>query len=223
MYSITLSMPQPGFVRPTTGTLLFACGIFLMMNSDLIVTYARLHEQVGKFKANNNRFDDSLQKQATEVRRLQTAAKGLDEIDKKFGGSVKRAMKEVKQLETSARANIGMSCKELCGLYFDKDRNHQIGAGKELDEALETMSTIFGSIVKDLRIARIPKLKEGLEGHKRFKEDQNVSVPAFTEAFECALFSHDPGQIPQAVSQVLDRAANPKTLGKGGSTAATAA
>lgn len=213
-------IPQPGLVRPATGTLLFACGIFLMMNSDLIVTYARLHEQVGKFKANNDRFDQSLQKQGSEVRRLQTAAKGLDEIDRKFGGSVKRAMKEVKQLETSARANIGMSCKELCGLYFDKDRNREIGAGQELKDALETLTTIFGAIVRDLRSTRIPKLQQGLEGHKRFQQEKSLSVSIFTEAFECALFAHDPDQIPQAVSQVLDRA---QGSGKGGPTAATAA
>ncbi|CAE8600184.1 unnamed protein product, partial [Polarella glacialis] len=112
--------PQPGLVRPVVGTLLYAAGIFLLTNSDLVVTYVRMHEQVGLLKANNERFEKGLQNQAVEVRRLQTAAKGLDEIDRKFGGSVERAMKEIKQLQTAARANIGMSCKELCMIYFDK-------------------------------------------------------------------------------------------------------
>ncbi|CAL1173256.1 unnamed protein product [Cladocopium goreaui] len=42
-------VPQPGMVRPAIGTLLFATGVFLLMNSDLIVTYFRLHEQAATF------------------------------------------------------------------------------------------------------------------------------------------------------------------------------
>lgn len=195
--------PQPGLLRPVTGTLLFACGIFLLMNSDLIVTYVRLHEQVRRFKINNERFQQNLEKQSIEVRRLQTAAKGLEEIDRKFGGSVERAMKEVQQLETAVRANIGMNCKELCRLYLDKDKDRHLGL-KELDESLDMMATIFGAIMPDLRLMRLPKLKQVVSGHPRFLKDGGLTVPTFVEVFECALFAHEPSAIATAVKKVLD-------------------
>eukprot|EP00931_Biecheleriopsis_adriatica_P088410 TRINITY_DN62739_c0_g1_i1.p1 TRINITY_DN62739_c0_g1~~TRINITY_DN62739_c0_g1_i1.p1 ORF type:complete len:710 (+),score=151.63 TRINITY_DN62739_c0_g1_i1:43-2130(+) len=208
-------IPQPGVVRPVTGTLLFACGIFLMLNSDLIVTYVRLHEQVGRFEKNNERFENSLKQQALEVRKLQTAAKGFEEIDRKFGGDVKRAMKEVKQLETSSRANIGMCTKELCKLYFDLDKDHKIDEGKELSDSLDALATTFGSIIKDLRKQRIPKLQQALSDHPNFKRDKAVSIDTFAEAFEVSMFAHDPNQIPQAVNGIMDvsdaRKSNPFT------------
>lgn len=217
-------VPQPGLVRPVTGALLFACGIFLLMNSDLIVTYMRLHEQVGKFKANNERFEQGLQQQGKECRRLQTASKGLEEIDRKFGGSVQRAMKEVKQLQTSARCSVGMSCKELCRLYFDKDKDRQIDDGEELDASLDLLATIFGALVKDLRKVRVPKLKDGIKANEKFQKNKGLSVSEFSEVFECALFQPDPATIPQAVNQVLDHndtmskfkagAKSPKSPGK---------
>lgn len=199
-------IPQPGLVRPVTGALLFACGAFLMLNGDLIVTYMRLHEQVGKFSANNERFEQSLQKQGTECRRLQTASKGLEEIDRKFGGSVQRAMKEIKQLQTSARCSVGMSCKELCRLYFDKDKDRGISEGPELDASLDLLATIFGAVVKDLRRVRVPKLKDGLKENEKFKQSKGLTVSQFSDVFECALFQPDPATIPQAVCQVLDTA-----------------
>ncbi|CAK9089672.1 unnamed protein product [Durusdinium trenchii] len=196
-------VPQPGMVRPTIGTLLFCTGVFLMMNSDLIVTYFRLHEQVEKFKANNDDYQKNLDKQAQEVRTLQTAAKGFEEIERKFGGSMERAIKEVRTMQTTARSQMAMTINKMVKLYLDTDGDRKISE-KELEEATQTMADIFGAMIKGLRNERLPKMLEGIRGHKSFLKDKSLSLDAFSKAFEITLFVPDPKQVVQAVRGTID-------------------
>eukprot|EP00913_Durusdinium_trenchii_P010071 g9450.t1 len=167
-------------VRPTIGTLLFCTGVFLMMNSDLIVTYFRLHEQVEKFKANNDDYQKNLDKQAQEVRTLQTAAKGFEEIERKFGGSMERAIKEATQTMADIFGAMIKGLRRLIGSWFDPE-----ACGRN---------------------ERLPKMLEGIRGHKSFLKDKSLSLDAFSKAFEITLFVPDPKQFGNdAVAVATDR------------------
>ncbi|CAJ1434324.1 unnamed protein product, partial [Effrenium voratum] len=198
-------VPQPGILRPVIGTLLFATGIFLMMNSDLIVTYFRLHEQVEKFKSNNDSYQKNVDKTAQEVRTLQTAAKGFEEIDRKFGSDIDRAMKEVRMMETAARSKMGMSIGRMVQLYMDVDQDKKI-SDKELDEAVNTLADIFGAMIKGLRAERLPKMIDAIRGHKIFRTTGSISLDSFAKAFEITLFVPEVKQISQSVKGVIDDA-----------------
>jgi len=198
-------VPQPGIVRPAVGTLLFATGVFLLMNSDLIVTYFRLHEQVEKFKSNNESYQKNLDKAAQEVRTLQTAAKGFEEIDRKFGSDIERAMKEMRTMQTTARSQMGMSIGRMVQLYLDTDGDKRISE-KELEEATNTMADIFGAMIKGLRKDRLPKMLEAIRGHKSFRTSGSLSLDAFSKAFEITLFVPDNKQIIQSVRGAIDDA-----------------
>ncbi|CAE7611562.1 unnamed protein product [Symbiodinium natans] len=198
-------VPQPGLVRPITGTLLFGSGVFLMMNSDLIVTYFRLHEQVEKFRKNNEGYQKNLEKEAQEVRDLRRAQKGFEEIDRKFGKDVERAMKEIKVMQTTARSQVGMTIGRMVKIYLDADGDKRI-ADAELEEAVATMADIFGAMIKGLRTERLPKMLEAIRGHRSFRKEKTITLDAFSKAFEITLFVPDVKQVAQSVKTVLDDA-----------------
>mmetsp|Transcript_49893 Transcript_49893/g.118979 ORF Transcript_49893/g.118979 Transcript_49893/m.118979 type:complete len:705 (-) Transcript_49893:132-2246(-) len=198
-------VPQPGVVRPITGTLLFGCGVFLMMNSDLIVTYFLLHEQVEELKKNNEGYQQNLDNEAQQVRDLRRAQKGFDEIDRRFGHDVDRAMKEIKVMQTTARSQVGMTIGKMVKLYLDADGDKRI-SDAELNEAMETMADIFGAVVKGLRTERLPRMKETIRGHRSFTKDGTIPLDAFSKAFEITLFVPDAKQVGQSVKTVLDDA-----------------
>lgn len=193
-------------VRPISGTLLYASGIFMIMNSDLLVTMVRLYVQVGEFRKNNKKFEISLQAQAKIVRRLQTAAQGFKQIDSQFGGLMKKAMKEVGQQEQAARANVALTCGSLCRLYCDIDHDHRIEAGAELEKCIDLMATVFGPLVgTDLRDKRLPELKKGLLASEEFKT-AGCPFPVFAQLLEKAMLANDIKSIAADTQRLMDQA-----------------
>jgi len=185
--------PGHGFVRWVCGTGLLTCGIFLMMNSDLVVTFIRLQREVGRFKENNKQFEKSIERQAAEVRRLRIAADAFDQIDQKFGGSVEKAAEMLESLEATAQSNITMNAKTMCRMYCDSDKDKQIDAGAEMDNAFDMLSSVFGGIYPKFQ-DRADKMKEGFNASPSFKkasaEGGGVKVGKFAEIFEMCLQPH---------------------------------
>lgn len=185
--------PGHGFVRWVCGTGLLTCGVFLMMNSDLVVTFIRLQREVGRFKENNKQFEKSIEKQAAEVRRLRIAADAFDQIDQKFGGSVEEAAKMLESLETTAQANITMNAKTMCRMYCDSDKDKQIDAGAEMDNAFDMLSSVFGGIYPNFQ-ERADKMKMGFNSspvfNKAAADGGGVKVGKFADIFEMCLQSN---------------------------------
>merc|ERR1719329_1219621 len=76
------------YSRQLVGTGLLVTGAFLMLNSDLVVTFLRFQRELGRFKSNNADLEDNLKDQAEKVRDLRISAELFEKLDKDFGGSV---------------------------------------------------------------------------------------------------------------------------------------
>jgi len=197
--------PSVSILRRVTGTLLFSCGLFLLTNSDLIVTAARLAMQVSRFRASNKRFGESVQEQAIELQRLRKAEHALREVGTKFGGDVGQAVKEVARLEDVCRSDVARCTKNVCRLYCDVDQDQLISSGAELNGTFELMGSIFGGAVKDYP-ERVHGLKEALLSKASVRRDGGIQRRTFEEIMECALSEPDPKRIPQVARRVLDGA-----------------
>eukprot|EP00747_Dinoflagellata_sp_TGD_P031738 gnl/TRDRNA2_/TRDRNA2_135524_c0_seq1.p2 gnl/TRDRNA2_/TRDRNA2_135524_c0~~gnl/TRDRNA2_/TRDRNA2_135524_c0_seq1.p2 ORF type:complete len:192 (+),score=65.81 gnl/TRDRNA2_/TRDRNA2_135524_c0_seq1:119-694(+) len=184
------------------GTAMFPTGIFLVTNADLIVTYFRLQAEVRRFAANNAAFEENLDEQAKEVRKLQTAAKAFKELDAKFGGDVNRATKELGKLEATMRDNMTQSCRTLCALYCDADRDRLLDLGEELDKFLEVLTQVFGAICDDFD-KRATKIKEGITANAGVQAKGGLAVNKIGGVVAQALHESDINKIPAAVQQVL--------------------
>mmetsp|Transcript_54480 Transcript_54480/g.138403 ORF Transcript_54480/g.138403 Transcript_54480/m.138403 type:complete len:294 (+) Transcript_54480:1092-1973(+) len=199
--------PSLSIVRRLSGTLLFVCGLFMLTNSDLIITSARLAVQVAKFRAGNRRFGKSLEAQAAKLRKLRKAEQGFKDVEAKFGGDLHQAVGEVERLEQVSKSDIARCTKSVCRLYCDADHDQLIGLGPELDTTFEIMATIFGNTITDFA-AREQKLRAALRGKASVRRAGGVKRRTFEELVESALLEGDVSRIPRTAGRILDSAAS---------------
>lgn len=198
-------LPSKSISRRIVGTLLFGCGVFLVTNSDLIVTYLRLHHQVEVFKANNDRFEKSLKTMGAEVSKLTKAANGLNTIEKMFQGNVKRAVEEVDRMGVTQEADIKMCLKDLMRLYGSKGETIRFGA------PLEEMFSVFRSVFADAVVqyeCREHKVQSALMSHSYYKKEQRVSQRVLAALMSNAIMK-DPSEIDKiggSAEKILNKA-----------------
>jgi len=195
--------PSTSIVRRLSGTALFASGIFLLLNSDLIVTSARLAFQASRLRQSNVHFQKSLEASAGELRRLHKAEQGLQEVEQHFRGDVQKAVREVDRLNDVCRSDIGRCTKNLCKLYCDKDQDQVISSGPELDGALQLMAIVFGATVADYA-AREQRLREALRGKASIRRDGGIKRSTFERLMECTVLESDVNRIPKVARRILD-------------------
>merc|ERR1712150_220923 len=172
-------LPSTSLVRRISGTLLYICGIFLLMNSDLVVTFIRLYHQIERFKENNLHFQASLDQQAEHVRSLVKAKQAFQELDSKFKGSVQNARKEIEKLATASRTSVAMCARQLCRLYADTNKDGMIMLGPELDNIFDILRTVFGNVIQDYSDREV-QLRDSMCSHPKFK-DGGVKVNTFSQ------------------------------------------
>jgi len=184
------------------GTLLFACSIFMLMNSNLVVSTARLAFHVARMKDNNERFEGSLQAHAEELRKLNKFKKGLKQVEAQFGGNIERAVLEVGRLSDVSRSDIARCTKELCRLYCDKDNDQIISMTDEFDDTMRLMSIVFSATVKDYA-EREEKVREGIMGMAIVRRKLGINRRLFELIMETALSEPDVQQVPRAVRKII--------------------
>mmetsp|Transcript_9465 Transcript_9465/g.20976 ORF Transcript_9465/g.20976 Transcript_9465/m.20976 type:complete len:270 (+) Transcript_9465:83-892(+) len=189
--------------RISVGSGLIVCGIFLLTNADLVITYIRLKYEIGRFKENNKRFELSLKRMDEEVGKLQKTATAFKEIDKQFGGQVGKAVQAVDQLRAAISDKLAMCVKRLVRLYTEKDRDGLIDKGEEFDTTLAMMASVFSAVIPHYG-EREEALKEAMCNHPKFKASQGVKVQIFSDAMECACTEADPSTIDEQVIEMMD-------------------
>jgi len=199
-------MPNLTVPRRIIGTLLYMVGIFLVMNSDLIVTMARLHLQMDHFKSTNSRLAEDINIQAQEVRRLSKASKGLDTISKRFGGNMKQAMKEVKRLSDVCRSDIKLCCKNLLRLYSEKGNNRSIPPGKDLEDSLELFKLVFAGVFRGDYTEREKALRAGLAQRRGARDNTPIPEALLSDLQATVLSEPDINRLPELVKKSLERA-----------------
>jgi len=178
--------PAEGFFDKIGGTLLFVCGIFLMLNSDLVVTCIRMQKEVWRFQHNNRVFDKHQRELSKQVRELQLAQKGLQELDKGVNRTAADAQRQVDSLKSAARSNITNVAKHICHLYGDASKDRKINLGAELSNTLEMFEIVFGGVYEDFP-DRSKALREAIEGNKNCQSERGVEVRIFAELVPYAL------------------------------------
>lgn len=183
---------------------LVATGAFLLVNSDLVVTYYRISQGVNEFKANNEAFGESLEKQGAEVQKLGRAAAGFKRLDEEFSGSVEKLQEVVEDMEATSTSQLKRSVLQLCRLYCDQDRDRLIEPGEELEETLATLRSVLGAFFKDIR-AREAALSEALQADEKFIENGGVRVRIFADIYAASL-EGEVGEISEKVKEIMAEA-----------------
>lgn len=138
-------LPSFSIIRRITGAMLYGSGIFLLTNSDLVVTYFRMMYQLGRFSENNEKFTKSLDTQATLVRKLTNDKKSLDTIKTKFKDDVKGLVKETQRGSNILVSDLRMCCMNLMRLYSDKGGNGVLD-----DDAVKESYAMFRTVFAGL-------------------------------------------------------------------------
>lgn len=200
--------PNPSVVGRIVGTMLYGIGFFLMTNSDLIVTYFRMRYQRDRLRRNNAAFAKSVTEQASVLRELSMTAQSLDMINKRFGGDVRRAVKDVDRLSDVVKSDIRMACKSLVRLYLDKDASHVIASGAQLDQAFDLIQLVFGGVFRKDFDERAAALKEALGSSAKVRADRGIAEGKFAELQAMTLVEPDTRRIRDIAQRLLDGAAS---------------
>jgi len=199
-------LPSMSIVRRITATLLYASGGFLLMNSDLIVTYLRMHGQLERTKASNKEFESNLKAQTGKIKELKKAERGLEEIKGRYGDDVNRAKREADRLSITIESDLRTLLKDVMDLYSDKDTPGFIDAGQEFQDMLGILRSIFGDVFKDFDL-REHKLTNVLESHTKFKKDKGIDERILADLFSMALMKSDVDRISGSAEKILNKAA----------------
>lgn len=184
------------------GCCLVICGLFLCFNVDIVVSYMRMRHEMAVFEANNEEFEEHIQEEEAVVAKLRKSKDALGRINQEFGGDVKRASQESEKLKAVTRTSLGNSCRAICKLYTDKDRDRLIDKGEEMDQTLELLASIFGGFVPDWP-EREAQLRAGLLKHPKYKDAGGVKQNVFSDAMQCTI-ELEINQIKPRVVQIMD-------------------
>lgn len=188
--------------RQVIGTGLLVTGAFLMLNSDLVVTFLRFQRELGRFKANNAELEENLKEQAEKVRDLRLSAELFEKLDKDFGGSVDQMKSEVESMKATNRSRIHMNVKLLCQLYCDADRDKLIDLGDELDDTLKMLETVMRPVYADFPL-RAAQTKQAIENDEGCRSTGGIPTKLFSEAMSCAVEQPVSHGVGDAVSELL--------------------
>lgn len=188
--------------RQIIGTGLLVTGAFLILNSDLVVTFLRFQRELGRFKANNAELEENLKDQAEKVRDLRLSAELFEKLDKDFGGSVDQMKNEVESMKATNRSRIHMNVKLLCQLYCDADRDKLIDLGDELDDTLKMLETVMCPVYADFPL-RAAQTKQAIENDEGCSSAGGIPVQLFSEAVSCAVEQPTSHGARDAVSELL--------------------
>jgi hypothetical protein len=107
------------------GTLMLPVGVYLALNSDLIVTYIRFKYEIRQFKANNKRFEKALVKNGSLIRELAVMEKAFEFVKKRFDGSIERAFDHLHDMELDALHCLGRMAGDMVMLYGTAHPNYK--------------------------------------------------------------------------------------------------
>lgn len=193
------------WVSLCAGNALFLCGLFLLTNVQVIISWIRMRHEMVVFRENNEEFERHIIDEEATVAKLKKSKDALARINQEFGGDVKRASAEHEKLKAATRTSLGNSCRAICKVYTDKDRDRLIDAGEEMDNTLELLASIFGGFVSDWP-EREEKVRDGLIDHGKYTSAGGVKQNVFADVIQCAI-ELDMGQITPRVVQIMDAAA----------------
>lgn len=175
-------------------------GIFLVTQSDLIVTYFRLQKETGRFKENNKKFKENLKAQKAEIQKLKRAEKAFEKLNASFGGSLEKAEEELGELEASARDKIGQGANQMLMMYAaNKERNVP---EEELDSAVQMLGLLYCRIYKDFK-ERMDSMKEAIRSSERFKKAKGLEADRLGKVFRETLGADEVKDVPDKVHNLM--------------------
>jgi len=194
--------PAEGFFDKICGTLLFICGIFLMVNSDLVVTCIRMQHEVYRFKRNNGKLEKNTQRLGKKVRELHVAQKGLQDLDIGYKGTAQDAQRKIDQLKSAARSGITNVAKHICHLYGDVSKDRKINLGPELKNTLEMLGVVFGGVYEDFP-ERAKVLQETIERNPKCQSEGGLEDSKFAQLLPVALDPNYASALKPALEKLL--------------------
>lgn len=160
-----------------------ACGAFLLLNADLLVSWLRLRREVRKMAANNENFEAALKEQRLQVRRLEEAKSVLTNLDKKFGGSLEEAQASIDGLKRNARDNIRSSVPMLALIETGKATIE----AEAMDASLFSLCNMYVRAYPDMH-ARGEEVKKGLQASAAYEREKSLHSNRLGKIFEEAIF-----------------------------------
>lgn len=160
-------------------------GLFLILNTDLLVTWMRLTVEMRKFKANNEKYKANLVVQGKKVKKLKEAEKALKRFDGFCNGSLENFTDELGELVSTSRDNTRRNIVGL--LTVVRPKQEDVQAGESLDSLVRMFECMYVRAFPDIE-KRIAEMYKGLEGSPRWKEVQSLSVDRLKFILASVLF-----------------------------------
>lgn len=187
-------------VKNVVGPCGLVIGAFLILNSDLFVTYFRLLHETKRFKENNEEYTASLVQQRARVRELKEMQKSLATLDKICHGHLGDFQEELAELHANAQDSVMQNIGGVLAITRPNQQN--IRAGKDLQTVLQVFrsSYIHGFSMIDKRYEEMMK---GLEASSRWQEMQSLSADLLKSILVDTFFE-DIGGIKDSVLRKVD-------------------
>jgi len=161
------------FVKIIMGPGGLVTGIFLVLNTDLLVTYLRLVKEMGRLKENNRQFRTSLVEQKKKIRKLHEAEKALAEFEEFCGGSMGQLAKEMGEMTANARDSTRLTIAGM--LSITRPKQEDVLAGKDLQTIVQSFSNTYVRAFPRID-ERFAEMHKGLEASPRWQRVQSLSV-----------------------------------------------
>lgn len=162
-----------------------ATGIFLMLNSDLMVTFMRLLQEMHRFRESNQKYRKNLSCQKKKIRKLQETQKALERLDRLANGNMGNMQAEMLEMRSNSRDSTRMNIVGI--LTVIRPKQEDIRAGKDLDTLVDIFTSMYGHVVLDVE-KRLAEMMKGLDASPRWQKEQTMSVDKLKFIFASTLF-----------------------------------
>mmetsp|Transcript_43846 Transcript_43846/g.82235 ORF Transcript_43846/g.82235 Transcript_43846/m.82235 type:complete len:299 (+) Transcript_43846:125-1021(+) len=197
--------------RTITAIGLLACGLFLLNNSNMLVSFWRLLAERERFRRHNAAIAKAVRKQVGKIQHLRTAMVALQALDTRFNavgagiGALEKAMQELPEALADLKIEAARHVPTLCRLYVHREKDHLLHAGPKVAKALDTVAALLSGQFADI-FERRSVVEAGLEATLFYQDNGGLDVGTLGEIMAKALLAEDGDGIIAGVNEVVDKA-----------------
>lgn len=197
--------------RTITALGLLVCGLFLVNNSDMLVSFWRQLAERERFRRYNAAIAKAVRKQVGRIQQLRTAMVAFQALDTRFNavgagiGALEKAMQELPGAITDVKVQSARHIPTLCRLYVHRRKDHRLQAGSQVSQALDILAALLGGQFPDI-FERRAAVEACLEATLFYQDNGGVDVGTLGEIMAKAVLAEDGPGIVASVNEVVNKA-----------------
>jgi len=201
MWAFFFSVSNSHLVSSILGWGGLIIGVFLVLNTDLLVTYARLVRETGRLKQSNKNYRSGLAQQKKIIKELTETEKAVQRFDAMCGGSMEQLQEELNEMRENSKMNTQRNIGGFFMVTRPQGQDFKAG-GRELDAVLQTLSNTYIQAFPHVDV-RFAEMHKGFQASGRWNQMQTVSCNRLKHIIISALFEKVE-DIKESVREKLD-------------------